>query len=808
MKQFLLIMVVATCSLLSQAQAPTINANFGLPITSAKGVAYGNSVYVTLVNNKVYTSADGNNWSRVTDASVPTGTFNSLSFGTGLFVAAGNNGLLFTSTNGINWTTRTSGTANHLYDVQFLNSSFYAVGNNATLLTSSNGTSWSVVTMGTGLADDMFMNITYGNSLYVIGVREQSTGNLIIYRSATGLSNSWTKQNLGFASLNKVQYLKDRFYIFTSGTDVYTSANGSTWTNSTASMILTLPNATTQNIGSPNQAFHGIYDGSKIYLFGYAGYYSSYGSIFSSTDGINFTLEPKTAYIVAQGSAYINNKYFQYGNEGVVASTNGTVYKYPGGNYYSVASSGTAYVGVGMIGAAGIIFHSTDFNSWSERTPSVINELYAVVYNGSKFVAAGEGIVLESADNGLNWSAIATPGDVITGMTYGASQYVAAGYDINSYAAKIMYSSDAINWTTANSADNYYFRVKYENGNYFALGYDNASYTGVIMHSANGITWTNITPDLPYDVAYFSDVVHDGSKYHFMGVEFADLGTYTYDDFFSVSTSTLSNPNSFINKGSITTAPGGAQLGGMWGEGVFTFNNGHFAGSLVDINTNEAYAVYSDNGTSWTAVALNETGAAMGLVNEGTTFRFLGTSDAKITMSYSTGTLPVTFLRFTGMLRNNQSELQWETANEINAKDFVVEHSITGRNWSAIGTVAASGNSSSTQQYRFTHTTPAGGINYYRLQQRDDNGQSAYSKTISLVNNNHSKLLIYPNPVTNGILNLQTQQAGSISLYNSSGALVLKQLVTAGSQQINVSNLPAGIYTLRSEWETLKIFIR
>lgn len=809
MKHFLLILLAATCSLLSQAQAPTINANFGLPITSAKGVAYGNSVYVTLVNNKVYTSADGNNWSRVTDASVPTGTFNSLSFGAGLFVAAGNNGLLFTSANGVNWTTRTSGTANHLYDVQFLNSSFYAVGNNATLLASANGTSWSVVAMGTGLADDLFMNITYGNSLYVIGVREQSTGNLIIYRSATALSNSWTKQNIGFASLNKVQYLKDRFFIFTSGTHVYTSTNGSTWTNSTASMLLTLPNASLQNIGTPNQAFHGIYDGSKIYLFGYSGYYSSYGSIFSSTDGINFTLEPKTAYIVAQGSAYANNKYFQYGNEGVVSSVNGTAYKYPGGNYFSVASNGTAYVGVGMIGASGVIFNSTNFNSWIERTPANINELYAVVYNGSKFVAAGEGIVLESTDNGTTWNSIATPSDVITGLVYGSSQYIAAGFDINTYAAKIMYSADAITWTTANTNDNYYFRVKYENGQYFALGYNNISYTGVVMHSANGSSWTDITPTLAYDVAYYNDVLFDGSKYHFMGMEFADLGSYTYDDFFTVSTSTLNNPASFGNKGSISNAPVGAQLGGIWGEGAFAYNNGHFVGSVVDINTNEAYAVYSDNGTSWTATALNETGAAMGIVNEGTSFRLLGTSDAKITMSYSASTLPVGFLQFSGSLENNQSQLRWETAFEQHAKDFVIEYSSNNHTWNAIGTVTATGNSSSVQRYHFTHSSPVTGINYYRLQQRDENGKISYSKTISLVKRTgQPALLIYPNPVVNGQINLQTEKSSIIRLYNSNGSLVLTQQVKAGAQQINVTGLPKGVYALRSETEVVRIIIQ
>ncbi len=809
MKQFLTLFMYVCIANTAFAQAPTITTNFGLPIAPGRGVAYGNSVYVGLVNNNIYRSANGESWIRSTSVTIPAGNYNNISFGAGLFVIVGNGGLLFTSPDGITWTTRTSGTTNPLHNIEFINSKFYAVGNNATLITSGDGISWSTVTIGTGLANDQFLNITYGNSMFVIGVRENSTGNLIIYRSATASSNTWTKQNLGFASINKVQYLKDRFFVFTSGTAVYTSTNGSTWTNSTASMPLTLPNSSTQTIGSPNQTFHGIYDGSKIYLFGYSNYHLSYGSIFSSTDGVNFTLEPRTAYIVAQGSAFINNRYFQFGNEGIVSSVNGTSYKYPGGNFYSVASSGTAYVGVGMIGSAGITFHSPDFNNWTENTPGIINELYAVVYNGSKFVAAGEGIVLESIDNGETWSTIATPDDVITAMTYGSSKYISAGYDINTYQAKIMYSADAVNWTVASTADNYYFRVKYENGNYFAFGYDNASYTGIIMHSPDGVNWSNITPNLPYDVAYFSDVVFDGIKYHFMGVEFADLTNYVYDDFFSVSTATLNDPGSFTNKGSITSAPVGAQLGGMWGEGVFAYSNGHFVGTMVDINTNEAFSVYSNNGTSWTAEALGETGAAMGMINEGNTFHFLGTNDSKITMSYAGSTLPVTFLEFNAILRNNQSLLNWKTAQETDAKDFVIEHSSNGRSWREIGTKAATGNSNTTQVYQFTHISPATGINYYRLQQRDISGQSTYSKTATvLVKAKAGTVLVYPNPVTNGQLNLQTTESGAIQVYNSMGVLVIQQQVKAGTQQINVSQLPKGFYTLRFQMETIKILIQ
>lgn len=806
-KQTLFLLACLLASLFAAAQAPTITSQTGLPIGAGKGVAYGNSTYVTIVQNKIYKSATGTSWLRVNNVTVPSGEYNSITFGAGLFVIVGNNGLLFTSPDAVTWTVQTSGTSNRFYDVQFINSNFFAVGENATVIQSADGITWATITMGTGLADDMFMNITFGNSRYVIGCREPSTGNLIIYRSATGLSNSWTKQNLGFETLNRVQYLKDRFYIFTSGTRVYTSTDASAWTNSTTSLTLTLPNATVTNIGTPNQIFHGIYDGSKIYLFGYSGYYLSYGAIYSSTDGVNFTLEPKTAYIVAQGSAYLNNMYFEYGNEGVVSSANGTTYSYPGGNYYGAASSGTAYIGAGMIGSAGILFRSTDFTNWNEVTPSATQALYSVVYDGASFVAAGEKQILSSNDNGNTWSTIATPNSVITAMTYGGTQFVAAGYDATTYDAQIMYSSDAINWTLANSDYNYYFRVKYENGNYFAMGYDNNSYLGVVMHSSNGISWTNITPNLPYPVAYFSDVIYDGTKYHLMGVELVTVTPWVSDDFFSVSTSTLSDPDSYSNKGSITASPG--MLGGTFGEGTFAYNNGHYIGSVVDINTNEGYVIYSNNGVNWTAVSLNENTAILGVITEANAFRMLGTNDAKITASYSASSLPVRFGSFTANLVNKQSKLQWSTMQEIDAEDFVIEHSTPTSGWKSIGTVSAVGNSHTTKEYNFTHASPADGMNRYRLLQRDKNGKGAYSKTVVLMNKSDLLgLTVFPNPVQNGSLHLRVDQNCTIRLFTNAGLLVLQRNIQAGSQAISVNHLPAGIYQLQAGTKTTQIVLQ
>ena len=65
------------------------------------------------------------------------------------FVAVGNSGTLLTSSDGITWTSRTSGTTKSLNGITYANNSFMTVGESGTILTSSDGTTWTSRTSGT-----------------------------------------------------------------------------------------------------------------------------------------------------------------------------------------------------------------------------------------------------------------------------------------------------------------------------------------------------------------------------------------------------------------------------------------------------------------------------------------------------------------------------------------------------------------------------------------------------------------------------------------------------------------------------------
>ncbi len=162
--------------------------------------------------------------------------------------------------------------------------------------------------------------------------------------------------------------------------------------------------------------------------------------------------------------------------------------------------------------------------------------------------------------------------------------------------------------------------------------------------------------------------------------------------------------------------------------------------------------------------------------------------------------LPLRLIDFTGKIDNQNVQLQWKTADEVNTDHFVVEHSTDGLTFSPVGTIAAAGNSThQPKQYHFLHTSPNTGVNYYRLKMVDADEQFTYSKTINVVlSKTEATLAIHPNPVIeNALITHQPASNNSqITLTDMSGRIIRTIRPENNSVQTNISmiNLPAGKY--------------
>lgn len=162
----------------------------------------------------------------------------------------------------------------------------------------------------------------------------------------------------------------------------------------------------------------------------------------------------------------------------------------------------------------------------------------------------------------------------------------------------------------------------------------------------------------------------------------------------------------------------------------------------------------------------------------------------------SAASLPVTYLSFTAEGRKDYIELQWQTAQEIDNEGFFVERRDESRStFVPLGFVAGgSGN------YSFDdHTAEASLTYFYRLRQRDLDGQEEFSDVVSArLLSAASSLTVYPNPAEAALFIKSNRELTEISLYDASGRRVRRMQGGGKRAVMDLSSLPAGLYWLRA----------
>lgn len=235
-------------------------------------------------------------------------------------------------------------------------------------------------------------------------------------------------------------------------------------------------------------------------------------------------------------------------------------------------------------------------------------------------------------------------------------------------------------------------------------------------------------------------------------------------------------------------------------------NNGNvFNGSVNGVAFDLLGSLYISTGSGLYYINQSTVNTGTGTVQCALVSAFSGYTDLGSNVYPQNTTLPVDLLSFTGTYNNQATQLNWETAAEVNLRHFEVERSTDGVNFTAIATVNAGGT-----RYQYTDDLSAvsGNVFHYRLKAVDNDDRFKYSQVVTIRKGNQdiSGVILHPSPVNSGrgSIRFQAERNGEadIRVIDLTGKVVLQQKVRvytgANSVPVNqLDRLKPGNYVLQ-----------
>ena len=219
---------------------------------------------------------------------------------------------------------------------------------------------------------------------------------------------------------------------------------------------------------------------------------------------------------------------------------------------------------------------------------------------------------------------------------------------------------------------------------------------------------------------------------------------------------------------------------------------------------NNQFGLLQYNGTAWipgsTPICNNSANTASDSFATFTQFA----------VSKLNGLLPICKIDLQAVKVGNAIKIDWKTTCEINVKEFIVEKSSNGVEFSPINTVVAINTSATEKNYQSIDNSINSNIIYYRVKVLNNNGKIEYSNIVAIKTTTKNSFEVVANPVLNKelIIQLSNLQKGSYSLEiinalgqklqqvnleldnnNISKTIQLNQAISAGLYFVKLSGL-------------------
>lgn len=171
----------------------------------------------------------GTSWNAVAVTTAAQITINGIANNGTTFVLVCSNGAIYTTTDGVTYTLRTSGVATSLNDVCYGGSQFVAVGASGVVLTSPDGITWTPQTSGIATS---ISSVCYSGVNYVL------CGASAVVRTSPD-AVTWTgRTSNGTGTLSRIRYYNSTVVYGGTANYGYSADDGVTWTNKATNLTV------------------------------------------------------------------------------------------------------------------------------------------------------------------------------------------------------------------------------------------------------------------------------------------------------------------------------------------------------------------------------------------------------------------------------------------------------------------------------------------------------------------------------------------------------------------------------------------